>query len=323
MTTTEAEASPPETYVTARDGTRLYLRRRGVGRSGFHDPTPSSRGRAPSSSRVRILSPDTPTAVLCDGIACDGFVWKYLWNLLADRMPVAHWHYRGHGRSGSPVDEKAIDIGAHADDLNHVRAALGDPPVVLFGHSMGCQVALEGFLQNPTKVRGLVLLCGSHGKVTETFRGTNLLAQVLPRVIERVERSPDVARALWSRIPHELALRIALLTGEVDPKAMRPEDLLPYLQHMTHIDLPMFLRMLKAAGEHSAKERLGEITCPVLIVAGEKDAFTPAYLAEEMHRLLPSSELLMIPGATHVAPLEQRDLVHQRIDLFLRERGIA
>ena len=235
-------------------------------------------------------------------------------------MAVAHWHYRGHGRSASPVDEQAIDIPALSRDLSSVRAAIGSPPSVLFGHSMGCQVVLENYLQNPAGVRGMVLLCGSHGRITETFRGTNLLAQVLPRVIERVERAPDLARALWSRIPHEVALRVALLSGEVDPRTLRPEDLLPYLQHMTHIDLLMFLRMLRAAGEHSVLERLGEIRCPVLVVAGEKDQFTPARLAEEMARLLPSADLLVVPGATHVAPLEQRDQVHLAIVKFLRER---
>lgn len=284
---------PIERFVEAPDHTRLYLRQtRGEGL----------------------------TAVLSDGIACDGFIWKYLWGLLAERMPVAHWHYRGHGRSAQPNDEHAVDIPTLGHDLGAIRSSIGSPPVVLFGHSMGCQVVLEHCLQQPDGVRGLVLLCGSHGRITETFRGTNLLAQVLPKVLERVERAPDMARALWSRIPHDVALRIALLSGEVNPRVLKPEDLLPYLQHMTHIDLPMFLRMLRAAGEHSARDRLSEIKCPVLVVAGEKDLFTPPYLAEEMAKLLPSADFFLVEGATHVAPLEQRDLVHQAILRFLKER---
>lgn len=311
---------PAEQFVSAPDGTRLYLRYRAAGRPWQPEDTPPS-VRFPSSGRMRVASPGgAATSVLCDGIACDGFIWKYLWELLGEHTPVAHWHYRGHGRSATPVDERQIDLPTLGRDLTAIRGHLGDPPVIVFGHSMGCQVALENCLQNPDKVRGLVLLCGSHGKVTETFRGTNLLAQVLPRVLDRVERAPDVARAIWSRIPHEMALRIALATGEVDPKLLKPEDLLPYLQHMTHLDLPMFLRMLSAAGEHTTRERLGEIRCPVLIVAGEKDQFTPPHLAEEMSKLIPDATLLMVPGGTHVAPLEQRDLVHQTIFKFLKER---
>jgi pimeloyl-ACP methyl ester carboxylesterase len=309
-----------EQLVQGHDGTRLYLRYRTPGKPWQPGAAPQS-VRFPSSGHMKAAPVGgTPTAVLCDGIACDGFVWKYLWELLGERMPVAHWHYRGHGRSAPPVEEKAIGIPALAHDLTSVRRHLGSPPVVLFGHSMGCQVALENYLQNPEGVRGLVLLCGSHGRITETFRGTNLLALYLPRVLERVERAPDVARALWSRIPHEMALRIALVSGDVDPVTLKPEDLLPYLQHMTHIDLPMFLRMLRAAGEHSVRERLAEVRCPTLVVAGEKDQFTPAYLAEEIARTIPDAELLMLPGATHVAPLEQRDTVHQAVLRFLKER---
>jgi pimeloyl-ACP methyl ester carboxylesterase len=290
-----------ETTTTAHDGTRLYLRQRsGPGGSITH-----------------------PTAIFCDGIMCDGFIWKYLWTLTPNLMPEAHWNYRGHGRSGHPVDEDAIDVPTHARDLGAVRRAIGDPEVVIIGHSMGCQVALEAYHQRPEKVRALVLLCGSHGRVTHTFKGSNLLSQVLPAVIERVNRRPSLARALWGRVPAEIALHIALRTGEIDPTNVRPEDVRPYFEHLTDIDLPMFLRMLRAAGEHSTREFLHEIRCPVLIVAGEKGSFTPAFLAEEMHAHLPDSELLVVEGGTHVAPLEQHELVDARIERFLRERGLA
>ena len=45
---------------------------------------------------------DGPGVVLCDGLACDGFAWRYLRPMLEDRFRVLHFHYRGHGRSGLP-----------------------------------------------------------------------------------------------------------------------------------------------------------------------------------------------------------------------------
>ena len=42
----------------------------------------------------------------------------------------------------------------------------------------------------------------------------------------------------------------------------------------------MFLRMLRAAGEHTAGDLLPQIDVPVLVVAGERDTFTPAFLAQ-------------------------------------------
>jgi len=280
-------------FARGSDGTRIYVRR-------------------------RVRGP--LTAVLCDGIACDGFIWKYLWDDLAAWMSVAHWHYRGHGRSGRPADPEHIELVDHVQDLDAVRRELGDGPVVLFGHSMGCQVALEAYRLRKEGVRALVLVCGSSGRITHTFRGTNILAQILPRLIERVDAHPDVARALWSRVPADLSLRIALLSGEVDAKSVRAEDLLPYMKHMVDIDLSMFLRMLRSAGEHSAADLLASVDVPVLVIAGDKDAFTPPKEAEEMAAALPNAELVMVSGGTHVVPIERAELVRERVEKFLRER---
>lgn len=282
-------------FVAAEDGTQLYLRSR---------PGPSP-----------VVS------LLCDGIACDGFIWKYLWDLLAAHTSVAHWNYRGHGRSQAPVDPARISVEDHARDLTSVRLALGDPEVVLFGHSMGCQVVLENYRQRPARTKAMVLLCGAPGRVTHTFKGTDALAQVLPRFIDVVDRHPTVARALWGRVPPELALRAAFALGEVDGKLMNPKDLIPYLEHMVDIDLPMFLRMLRHAGDHTAEDLLPTIEVPVLVVASDRDSFTPPRLAEQMASTLPRGELFMISG-THAAPLEQRKIVNERVLEFL-DRVVA
>lgn len=267
--------------------------------------------------------PPALRAIFCDGILCDGFIWKYLWNDVAELCDVAHWHYRGHGRSGAPGDPGRIDIAAHASDLRAVRRHLGDPPCILFGHSMGTQVALEEWRRYPEKVRGLVLFCGSFGKVTQSFRGVPILEAILPKLMDIVEKQPEIVRAVWSRIPPEVALRAALLARDVDPDNVRREDLLPYLKHMTHVDFPMFLRMLRAAGDHSAEAYLGEVDVPVLIVAGERDTFTPASLSRFMAEQIPGAELLMVPGGTHVAPIEQPELVRAHVKAFVERVSAA
>lgn len=283
-------------FATARDGTRLFVRAR--------------------------KGPSPITALLSDGIACDGFIWKYLWDDLARFVSVAHWHYRGHGRSGKPEDPAAVELVDHARDLASVRETL-DAPVVLFGHSMGCQVALEGYRLFPEHVKGLVLVCGSSGRITHTFKGSNVLANVLPQLIERVDKYPDLARAMWGHVPPEVALGIAFLSGEVDKAAIAPADLLPYMKHMVDIDLPMFLRMLRSAGEHSAEDLLPKIDVPALVIAGDRDTFTPPRYAEAMAAAMPRAELMMVPGATHVVPIERKEMVAERIERFLKERVLA
>jgi pimeloyl-ACP methyl ester carboxylesterase len=283
-----------ETFAVGSDGTRLYVRQR--------------------------TGPSEITAVLCDGIACDGFVWKYLWNDLAKHVRVAHWNYRGHGRSGSPKDPTRIELVDHARDLEAVREVLGNGPVVLVGHSMGCQVVLEAMREHRHNVRGLILICGASGRVTHTFKGTNMLAQVLPGLIERVDAHPGLFRALLGHVPADIAARAASLLGEVDGKRIDLQDMVPYMKHMVDIDLRMFLRMLRSAGEHSAADLIPSLDLPSLVIAGDRDTFTPPQYAEQMAESLPNSELVMVAGGTHVAPLEQPALVGEHVERYLLER---
>ncbi len=286
-----------ESFAIAADGTRLYV-----------------------ETRVRGNVRERPHAILSDGILCDGYIWKYAWDALAGTVPLVHWHYRGHGRSAPPANPDRIDIAAHADDLESVRRHIGDPPCVLMGHSMGCQVALETYRQRPHLVRGLVLLCGTFGNMTSTFHGVPLLDLILPKLLDLAQKAPDVVRAIWSRLPARLSLAVALKAGEIDPDRVHPDDMLPYLSHMTHVDFPMFLRMLNAAGRHTAGDLLSQIDVPVLVIAGERDTFTPAFLAQAMAEAIPKGELMIVPRGSHVAPIEQPDLVNARIETFLRER---
>jgi pimeloyl-ACP methyl ester carboxylesterase len=287
-------ASDRESFAFGPDGTRLYVRER---------PAPGL------------------ATVLCDGIVCDGYIWKYLWDDLAGKTSLAHWHYRGHGQSGLPEDPDRIDVAAHAADLGAVRRHLGDRPVVLIGHSLGCQIVLEAYRQRPEEIVGLVLLCGSSGRVLDTFHGSDILARVLPEVMRVAAARPELFRRLWRRVPIDLAVRIALASGEVDKSTLNPDDLVPYLEHATRMDFLLFLRMIEAAGRYSAEEFLPSIDVPTLVAAGQNDRFTPCDLARAMADAIPRAELLVVHGATHVAPLEQRELLAGRIARFLVEVG--
>jgi pimeloyl-ACP methyl ester carboxylesterase len=260
------------------------------------------------------------TVVLNDGIACDGFVWRYLLDDLLPLGRIVHWNYRGHGRSSTPVDPARVDISAFVDDLEAVRRERASGPILLIGHSMGCQLTLEAYRRHPEGIAGMVLLCGAAGRMTHTFKGTSALAQALPRLIARVERNPRFARALWSAVPPEVATRIALATGEVDAAAIQPEDIVRYSEHVTSLDLLMFLRMLHAVGEQTAEDMLSTVAVPVLVVAGELDTFTPHHLSEQMAAALPHSELGIAAGATHVVPIERREWTRDLVISFAARR---
>ncbi len=279
-----------EGFVPAEDGTRLFYGVRG----------------------------DGPVLVLNDGIGCDGFAWRYLMPYFAQRHRVIHWHYRGHGRSGPPQDPSRLDIPSLARDLQAVLDAVGVEQAVLLGHSMGTQVELEFVRLEPDRVRGLVFLCGTYGRVTDTFHGTDLLKRVLPSVIEAASHKRGLARALWSRVPSKLAYRVAKWSGEVDGSTIIEEDFRQYWSHVGVMDPHTFLVMLRLAGEHSAYDMLPRIKTPSLVVAAEKDTFTPPALAQELAVGIPGCEFFLVRGASHAAPVEQPVVIQLRIEEFLR-----
>jgi pimeloyl-ACP methyl ester carboxylesterase len=286
-----------EGFVEAQDGTRLFFEVAGRG---------------------------APPVVLTDGIGCDGFAWRYLAPRLAQRHRLVHWHFRGHGRSGPPRDRDLLSIEILGRDLRVICDHLEIERPAVIAHSMGVQVALEYWHQNPDRVAGLVLMCGTFGRITTTFHGTDLLEQALPALVRGARTFPSVARAIWGRVPAALAFRIACAGRELDAERIQEEDFQRYWDHASLMDPDIFLRMLHQAGAHDAREFLCDVDVPTLVVAAEHDTFTPMSLAREMASAIPHAELEVIEGASHAAPVEQPDAIAERVEDFFSSRlGVA
>lgn len=280
-------------YATGGDGTRLWWTSAGAG---------------------------GPTLVLCDGVGCAGYVWRKLLPPLAARHRVVHWNYRGHGRSEPPADPARVTVADCVSDLLAVLGAAGEERAVLVGHSMGVQIALEAHRRAPERVQGLALVCGAPGRAIDAFHDSGALRAVFPWARAAVERFPLVARAAFrALLPTELAVEVAL-TFEVDRRRVEREDLVRYFEDLSRIDPGVFVRLLASAAEHDAGPHLPEVDAPTLVVAGERDTFTPLHLSVAMQQAIPDCDLLVLPGATHVAPLERAEEIAARVLAFVDER---
>jgi pimeloyl-ACP methyl ester carboxylesterase len=277
-------------HTTALDGTRLWWSSAGAGK---------------------------PAAVLMDGIGCAGYVWRPLQVELARERRVLHPAYRGHGRSGAPPDPERMTVDDVVADLFRVLDAARERKAVLVGHSMGVQIALEAFRRRPERVAALVLLFGAPGRLLDTFHGTDAVRRLFPWARDAVLRWPELARRFFQAVvPTELSLQYAL-RFEVDAARVDPGDMVRYLDDLSRVDPTLFVRLLDSAANHDASAVLPHVSVPTLVVAGERDTFTPLGLSVDMARSIPGAELLVVPGATHVGPLERSDLVNARVRDFL------
>ena len=58
---------------------------------------------------------------------------------------------------------------------------------------------------------------------------------------------------------------------------------------------------------------------PFLNIGGREDWIPPMYLQEEMKKLIKSSKLIKVEGASHNAHTDQYELVNELIDDFLKK----
>lgn len=254
-----------------------------------------------------------------DGIGCFGYAWKYLWEYFGDSCRLVHYHYRGHGKSAVPQDQNYLTIQDLCDDLVRVFDADEVDKAVLFGHSMGCQVIFEFYRLFPDRVAGLVPICGSYGHPLTTFNDSDVLDRIFPLLYAVGVLAPWMATPLWKWLaPTRVGFEVAKAT-EINRHLVKQEDFMPYLRDISTVPLRIFVKMLDHAAQHTAEDMLSSIRVPTLIVAGERDGFTPMWLSNRMRDTIPGAEMIVLPTGTHTGPIELPALVNLRVEKFLHE----
>ncbi len=290
-------------------------------RSPWWQRTGTARGRTATLAWAAGGREDAALTLVCsNGLGVSTFFWDYVGSYFSDRHRIVVWDYPGHGASARPVDPSLITIEGLADDLAMVMDAAGVDQGVLLGHSLGTQVILEAYHRHRDRVRALVPILGSYGRTAETlfdprfgwfiFRLAYFLGTRLTWPTQLALEAVMSRRRTWH------ALR---LSGLVHPDLCRREDFVPYMEHMAHQDVVVFVEMLRAAQAHDAQHILPTIDVPTLIMAGERDVFTPRHLSTQMAGLIPNAELLEIPRGSHAALVEQPDLINLRLEKFFRD----
>lgn len=264
-----------------------------------------------------------PTIVLCDGFACDGFIWPYIIDHFCEDYRIVRWHYRGHGRSATPEDMTKLTIEDLCMDLLSVLDALEIEDAIFFGHSMGVQVLFQAYSMFPERMKALVPICGTYMRPLETFNNSDILARMLPYIDKVTSMAPEVSQKFWEVVlPSQISYLLAHLT-ELNHKLVKGEDFRPYLEHAGQMNVLVYVGMLKCLAEHSAEEILPTIDVPTLIIASEFDSFTPLHRSNTMHDLVKTSDMITLPGGSHAGPIELPDTINAAIENFFDNHGLS
>lgn len=283
-------------------------------------PEVASRNIA-SSDDVSLAIHDTGGAgrplVLANGLGGPFSSWRHQLDYLSDRYRIVSWDYRGLYGSSAPRPPR-LDVGAHVDDLELVLETLGIERAAFMGWSMGVQVVLELYERRPELVSHLVLVNGTYGRPLGTT-SVPLGAKLVPGLVHQIHRAHELAESVLRRATQwpETVMwlkRLGIVGSTMDEELFRE-----IAAEFGKLDLDTYLAILSALGDHDASHVLDTITVPALVITGDRDAFTPRQLAQQMARRIRGGEILIVRGATHYAALEYPELVNLRIEKFLRE----
>jgi pimeloyl-ACP methyl ester carboxylesterase len=266
----------------------------------------------------RTVGEGESAIVCCNGVGVSTSFWEYLVERFAGSHRILLWDYRGHGRSSRIGPAVRVDIPRLAEDLGAVMREAGIERAVLAGHSMGSQVILERYRQAPDQVIALISVLGTYGYPLDTFSDLAASRQIFDLVLHAFRTRPRLMHAGASLlVATPLAFDLARVAGLVDGKRLSRHDLRPYLHHLPEIGFDFFFRMAEVMGEHTAEDMLRSVRVPVLVIAGERDGFTPPRLAQKLAGTLPKGELVMLQDASHAGLIEQPATMNAAIAAFL------
>jgi pimeloyl-ACP methyl ester carboxylesterase len=79
---------------------------------------------------------------------------------------------------------------------------------------------------------------------------------------------------------------------------------------------PLFEATRAGAGFDVSKE-LARVSVPTVVVYGDEDALTPPAVVKQVAAAVPGAELIGVPGAGHMIPVEQPERFEQIVGSFL------
>ncbi len=257
------------------------------------------------------------TIAIANGLGGTLIAWTPLLRALAKRVRFVSWDYRGLYDSDRPSDRSRLEVRDHVADLRAVCDALNVDDFVLAGWSMGVQVSVQAAADLAGRVRGLVLINGTYGRVFETAFQAPGSRVVLP-VANRIAMAagplmpPVVGRVTRSR----LFMPAMSAFGLVDKKLDR-EVFVEIASGFKRLDFNTYHRIMGHLNSHDGEPALQQIDIPTLFIAGDKDRMTPPSVVRTFQRHLDGLETHIVRGGTHYSLLEYPTEVVTRISDFL------
>lgn len=190
---------------------------------------------------------------------------------------------------------KNTSVGGLTDYLHDFIQFKAYQNVTLLGNSLGGHVGLTYTLEHSDKVNAMVLT-GSSGLYENSMGGSFPQRNNYEYIRSKVEYTFYNPNTATKELVDEV-----YETVNNRNKGMR------------------IVAMAKSSIRHNLRTEMQEINIPVCLIWGANDNITPAYVAEEFHKLIPNSELHFIDECGHAPMMEKPATFNKVLQPFLEK----
>ncbi|GAA1359529.1 bifunctional 3-oxoadipate enol-lactonase/4-carboxymuconolactone decarboxylase PcaDC [Streptomyces beijiangensis] len=226
---------------------------------------------------------DAPVLVMGPSLGTTWHMWDRQTPELSSEWRVLRFDLPGHG--GAPA-HPVTSVGDIADRLLATLDELGVQRFGYAGCSIGGAIGMELALRHPERVATLALVAASSRFGTaDEFRQRG--------VIVRTNGLDPMARSAPERwFTHGFA-------------TAQPAIVEWAVQMVRTTDPGCYIAACEALAAFDVRTELGRIGVPTLVVVGAEDQVTGPGAARTLVAGIPDARLAMVPGASHLAPVEQ------------------
>lgn len=251
-------------------------------------------------TRVSITGQGRPV-VLIHGVFMDRRMWAPQIEHLSHSYRVCCMDMLGHGDAPDPDGERTLKdfVEQLYDVIQYFRE---DKPVVV-GFSMGGLVAQAYAVHHHLNLSGLILM-------NTVYDRSDVEVEVVK------QRYADMTAGGIESIVQSASQRwFTDLDRETSPE--RIEEIIGWMRSgpfaAKYKAYPVF-----AYGDKEVTGKLGQISCPALIMTGSDDLGSTPLMAEKMASCIPDSTLHIVGGQRHMMPFLESNLVNELILEFLK-----
>ncbi len=258
----------------------------------------SAASEGPKLNWVRTSTHHAETVVLIHAVGHDLTYWDRQIEALSVSYNVVAFDLPGHGRSATSSLGWSFSYAANVVD--QLISQLSASPIHLIGISFGGMIAQVIALNRPEIIRSLTLIGTAPSFPEEVRKGMRARAELV-----RAQGMTAVVESSLQRwFTQETRERRPDITDRLT-KTLLGDDA------ATHAAIWEIISGL------DLDDRLSEISCPTLVLVGEKDPSTPPAVASHLAGAIKGSCLIVVPDASHIVTVEAPSAVNTALLSFL------